>query len=136
MSNTPQEFVQEVLKYPIGREVHVCASWIEGGPPDEGEVGTTIEPEKELILHHTKSDLSGPDEKGLWTAGFRKGDRLMVRMRDMAVDPGRATGVLSDVIEEIDRHVAWAPRYTYRSPSFESFDLYLVRVRPDLFRSE
>lgn len=128
-----RSFVKEILKYPVGKEVYVCASWIEGGPPDEGEVGARVHPEKELILHHTRSDLSISEDEPLWAAGYRSGDEFMIRMRDMAVDPKRATTRLSGIIGSIGRHVSWDPRYTYRSPSFERFDLYIARIRPNLF---
>lgn len=128
-----RSFVEEVLKYPVGQEVYVCASWIEGGPPDENEVGAQIEPEEELILHHTKTDLSLSEQAPLWAAGYRSGNEFMIRMRDMAVHPGRATSRLSGIIESVGRHVSWSPRYTYRSPSFENFDLYVARIQPNLF---
>jgi hypothetical protein len=49
----------------------------------------------------------------------------------MGVSPKRTTGWIKSAIDELDRHVHWSPRYTYRSPSFGGFDIYSVRVRPE-----
>lgn len=123
-------FAADVMSFPVGDEVYLCSSWIEGEDPDLEEAGARTEITPELALHHTHSDFSEDGEEKIVAAGYKQGDRWMIRVREMAARPDRPTKLIAKIVEAISDRYPEDLRYTFSTHHFNDFDLYVAHARP------
>lgn len=130
------EFAVDVLSYPVGRPVYVCASWLDGDAPDRDEVGAEIEADPELVMHHTRRDFSDDNDGSLVAAAYRDENYWMIRVRDMHTRPDRPTKLISEIVSLLQEKIGWSLRYTFTTNHFDNFDLYVAHVEPQRIHSQ
>lgn len=125
---TLSAFATDIMSYPVGEEVYVCASFLDGGAPDHSQAGAKAELTPEMALQHTRTDFSEEGEEDLWAAGFRGDDEWIIRVREMAARPDRPTRLIAEIVEALSEKQEPNLRYTFAPHHFNGFDIYVAHA--------